>query len=217
MNINRHAFFAGSPSLAQGREWSKEDCDKLASQIATRSSGLERSLAHMNDGRSFLETSQADYVSSRMNPLIGAGDLVAYGADSLSVAGAVLMPWVSRTSTAGMLVSTASNVTNTGLATYHLGQGNHGYALMHGTAAVTDLMSVASNTVPVLKAVTVPVDYGKAAIGGTMIASDVWMRGRDRNREMQHLESHFDRMRTIESGIRNEISTKEALYDKHCR
>lgn len=203
--------------LAQGKEWTKERCAELAEQIDARAEGLRRSLASMNDGSSFLETSQDDYVSSRVNPLVEAGDLVAYGSDPLSVAGAALMPWGSRTSTTGIVGSAAANVTNTGLATYHLGQGNYEYAVMHGTAAVTDLMSVASNTVLALKVVTVPVDYGKAAIGGTMIASDVWMGRRDRSQAVQHWESYLDRMRTIESGICNEISTKEALYDKHCR
>lgn len=202
---------------AHGEKWSKERCDQLALQINNRRGGLERSLSSMNAGRSFLDTTYNEYVGSKIEPSLGIGGVIEYGADSLSLAGAALMPWGNRTQTAGMVVSAASSTTNAGLATYNFGKGNYGYALMHGTAAVTDLVSVASNTLPALKVVSGPVELGKAGIGGSMIAIDAHRRRQDTVLASQHWKNRLDSMQSIEAGIRNEISANESLYETHCR
>ena len=162
--------------------------------------------------------SRADYVGGRM--ALGsrsAADWASTGSDSLSVAGALLMPWGSKTETAGVVIGGVSTVANTGLASYAYSQGRYGDAIMHGTAAVTDLMSVASNTIPALKVVTVPVDIGKAVIGGSMILIDIAQTQSARSAAEATYGSHFDRMESIEGQKRADIGAQQALYDAHCK
>lgn len=162
--------------------------------------------------------SRADYVGGRMAPgSRSAADWVSTGSDSLSVAGALLMPWGSRTETAGIVVGGVSNITNTGLAGYAYSQGRYGDALMFGTAAVTDLMSVASNTIPALKVVTVPVDIGKGALGASMILIDIAQTQSARSAAESDFGNHFDRMQSIEGQKRADIGAQQALYNAHCK
>ena len=198
--------------------WSDEKCKGLAAQIASAQGALNQSLNAMNAGRSFLDMSRTDYVGGRMAPgSRSAADWVSMGSDSLSVAGALLLPGGSKTATAGVVIGGVSNVANTGLAGYAYSQGRYGDAIMHGTAAVTDLMSVASNTIPALKVVTVPVDVFKAGLGVSMILIDSAQRESARSAAEATYGSHFDRMQSIEGQKRADIGAQQALYDAHCK
>jgi len=198
--------------------WSDEKCKGLASQITSAQGSLDRSLNAVNGGRSFIDMSRADYVGGRMAPgSRSATDLVSTGSDSLSVAGALLIPWGNRAKTAGVVVGGVSNITNTGLAGYAYSQGRYGDALMFGTAAVTDLMSVASNTIPALKVVTVPVDIGKGAFGASMILIGIAQNESARTAAESAYDRHFDKMQSIEGQKRADIGTQQALYNEHCK
>ena len=198
--------------------WSDEKCKGLAAQIGSLQGALDHALNAMNGGRSFLDMSRGDFVGGRMAPSSRSGaDWVSTGSDSLSVAGAFLMPWGSKTETAAVVIGGVSNIANTGLAGYAQSQGRYGDTLMHATAAVTDLMSVASNTIPALKVITVPVDIGKAVIGGSMILIDTAQTQSARSAAESTFGSHFDRMQSIERQKRADIGAQQALYNAHCK
>jgi RHS repeat-associated protein len=208
---------SSNPTSAPNK-WPESKCKELAGKIASAQGALNQSLDAMNGGRSYLDMSRSDYVSQRMAPTpMNAADLISSASDSLSVAGAAMMPWGSRTETAGIILGGVSNITNTGLAGYAYSQGRYGDTLMYGTAAVTDLLSVASNTVPVLKAVTVPVDIGKGVLGASMILIDRVQASSAQSAAEATYGSHFDRMQSIEGQKRADISSQQGLYNEHCK
>jgi hypothetical protein len=213
-----YVFDFASGCVVAPNKWPESKCKELAGKIASAQGALNQSLDAMNGGRSYLDMSRSDYVSQRMAPTpMNAADLISSASDSLSVAGAAMMPWGSRTETAGIILGGVSNITNTGLAGYAYSQGRYGDTLMYGTAAVTDLLSVASNTVPVLKAVTVPVDIGKGVLGASMILIDRVQASSAQSAAEATYGSHFDRMQSIEGQKRADISSQQGLYNEHCK
>lgn len=196
--------------------WPAEKCDSVAKQIAAMKGSLQATLNAANQGRSFLGTSRDYFVTRRTTTPFDPVEAISTAGDSLSAVGFVLMPWSERMQTATLVMGTISNLSSQALAGRAFQRGEYGDALMFSVGAITDLASIASNSVPALKVVTEPVDIGKGFLSAALILNDQYSSAMYQHQAERTMKAHYDEMKILETNKRADISTMESQYNEHC-